>query len=297
MNRRSSLCVMACLTVFCAAASSARSGQGAQNQGEPTGLEKWRLAVLAGDSAALTSLYSSAPGAQFFAPKKQPSSVADEVAFWSGWKAKGLTAIQVDILQEQSATAGTREVVFAAALTVRENGRPKKYYVRSAQAWARENPTVQWQIVAARRDATGRLKLPTDTKKDLYPAGVDARTEIAEAVRKAGSERKRILLDFGGNWCFDCHVLDEAFHSPEIAPLLARSFVVVHVDIGEYDKNLDIAKQYDIPLDRGVPTVAVLESDGKLLFSQKRGEFEAARSMAPEDILDFLNKWKPASAR
>ncbi len=51
----------------------------------------------------------------------------------------------------------------------------------------------------------------------------------------------------------------------------------------------DVAKQYDGPLDRGGPAIAALESDGKLLFSQKRGEFEAARSMAPEDILDFLH--------
>jgi hypothetical protein len=43
--------------------------------------------------------------------------------------------------------------------------------------------------------------------------------------------------------------------------------------------NVDVAKPYDVPLDRGVPTITVLESDGKLLFSQKRGEFEAARSM------------------
>jgi hypothetical protein len=61
------------------------------------------------------------------------------------------------------------------------------------------------------------------------------------------------------------------------------------------DKNLDVAKKYDVPLDRGVPAIAVLDSDGKLLFSQKRGEFEAARSLDPEDILAFLNKWKPLS--
>jgi hypothetical protein len=71
----------------------------------------------------------------------------------------------------------------------------------------------------------------------------------------------------------------------------------VDVDIGQMDKNLDVAKQYDVPLDRGVPAIAVLESDGKLLFSQKRGEFETARSMAPEDILDFLNKWKPTASK
>jgi thioredoxin 1 len=102
-----------------------------------------------------------------------------------------------------------------------------------------------------------------------------------------------VILVFGGNWCYDGHVLDAAFHSPEIAPTLNKNFVVVHVNIGEFDKNLNIADKYEVPLRKGVPASAVLDSNGKLLFSQKRGEFEAARSMAPEDVLVFLNKWKP----
>ena len=92
-------------------------------------------------------------------------------------------------------------------------------------------------------------------------------------------------------------MLDEAFHSPEIAPTLNRNFVVVHIDIGEYNKNLDLAKKYEVPLNRGVPAAAVLSSDGKLIVSQKNQEFEKARSMAPEDILAFLNKWKPGAER
>ena len=125
---------------------------------------------------------------------------------------------------------------------------------------------------------------------------IDAHEEIADALKKAAAEHKRVLVVFGGNWCFDCHVLDEAFHSADIAPTLNKSFVVIHVDIGQMDKNLDIAKKYDIPLERGVPAIAVLDADGKLLFSQKRGEFEAARSMAPEDILAFLHKWAPGKS-
>ena len=136
------------------------------------------------------------------------------------------------------------------------------------------------------------LAKPTE-KRDIYPASVDAKAEIAEAVANAAKTHRRVILVFGGNWCYDCHVLDEAFHSPEIAPTLNKNFVVVHVNVGKFDKNLDIADKYEVPLKNGVPASAVLESDGKLLFSQKHGEFEAARSMATEDVLAFLNKWKP----
>jgi thiol:disulfide interchange protein len=152
-----------------------------------------------------------------------------------------------------------------------------------------------WLLGISQRSAATRLLQPL-TRKDLYPAKADARKEIGETLRSAAASHKRVLVVFGGNWCFDCHVLDEAFHSTDIAPTLDKSFLVVHVDIGQMDKNLDIARKYDIPVDRGVPAIAVLDSDGKVLFSQKRGEFEAARSMGPEDILAFLNKWRPASA-
>ena len=138
---------------------------------------------------------------------------------------------------------------------------------------------------------------PVAVKKDLYPADADAKKEIDEAVKEALADKKRVMLIFGGNWCYDCHVLDAAFHTPEIAPTLNRNYVVVHVDIGEYNKNLDLAKKYEVPLERGVPAAAVLDSQGRLLVSQKNQEFEKARSMAPEDILAFLNKWKPAAAQ
>ena len=136
------------------------------------------------------------------------------------------------------------------------------------------------------------LAKPTE-KRDIYPANVDAKAEIAEALANAAKTHRRVILVFGGNWCYDCHVLDEAFHSPEIAPTLNKNFVMVHVDVGKFDKNLDIADKYEVPLKNGVPASAVIESDGKLLFSQRHGEFEAARSMATDDVLAFLNKWKP----
>ncbi len=132
-------------------------------------------------------------------------------------------------------------------------------------------------------------------EKDLYPESADAKKEIEEALHSAAPAHKRVLVVFGANWCFDCHVLDEYFHSPDIAPTLQKYFVVVHVDIGHGEKNTDLAKKYDVPLNRGIPAIAVIDSTGKLLFSQKQGEFEAARSLPAASILAFLNKWKPAS--
>lgn len=252
--------------------------------------EQWRAAVLAGNSAALSRLYSVSPAPQLTGMDKKPIAMTDEVAFWSGLKAKGLTNLGADLVQESEPQPNLHLLVLQLTLALKENGAPKKEYVALVQGWRQEGN--QWSIVVVQRTTLTKLRQPLE-RKEIYNASIDAHQEVAEAVKKAGAEHKRVLVVFGGNWCFDCHVLDEAFHSADIAPTLNKSFVVIHVDIGQMDRNLDIAKQYDIPLERGVPAIAVLDSDGKLLFSQKRGEFEAARSMAPEDILAFLHKWAP----
>ena len=67
--------------------------------------------------------------------------------------------------------------------------------------------------------------------------------------------------------------------------ILDSSFVVVHINIGERDRNLDLAARYEVPLDKGVPALAILGSDGKLLYTQKAGEFEAMRQAVMGDFV------------
>ncbi len=129
---------------------------------------------------------------------------------------------------------------------------------------------------------------------DLYPPEADAKAELKQALGQAAKTGRRVLVVFGANWCYDCHVLDLAFHHPDLQPFLEKNYVVLHVDIGRADKNLDMAERFQVPLDKGIPALAVLKSDGTLLFSQKNGEFESARSLAPEDLQALLEKWKAA---
>jgi len=126
----------------------------------------------------------------------------------------------------------------------------------------------------------------------IYSATADAHADIAQAIQTATREHKRILLDFGGNWCGDCQVLDIYMHQAPNDAIVAQHFVVVHVDIGRMDKNVDVAEKYEVPLKRGVPALAVLSSHGKLLYSQKNGEFEDMRHLDSASLTDFLNKWK-----
>jgi thiol:disulfide interchange protein len=139
---------------------------------------------------------------------------------------------------------------------------------------------------------TAALALPICAEpKHIYPAPEQAPADISAALLKARNTHRRILLDFGGDWCGDCQLLDIYLHQPENLKLLDAHFLLVHINIGHTDKNLELAEQYGIPLKKGVPALAVLDSRGRLLYSQRNGEFEAMRSMDPTSVRQFLVTW------
>ena len=128
----------------------------------------------------------------------------------------------------------------------------------------------------------------------LYPEVARASADIEAAQQQAAREGKRVLVDFGGDWCTDCKILDINFKRPENAALLASRFVVVHVNVGAkgITDNFPVAERYGIPLKKGVPALAVLDAKGKVLYAQKNGEFESMRSMDPKSVNEFLERWK-----
>jgi thiol:disulfide interchange protein len=145
---------------------------------------------------------------------------------------------------------------------------------------------------AAAASARQPVTPPPAVKKHLYSAEANPQADIIAALKQASVEHKRVILDFGGDWCGDCQVLDIYFHQAPNAELLEKNFLLVHVDIGQFDKNLDITEKYKIPLKKGVPALAVLDPDGKLVYSQEAAEFGDMRYMHPASVTDFLNKWK-----
>ncbi|MGC1383782.1 MAG: hypothetical protein WA823_08390, partial [Candidatus Acidiferrales bacterium] len=88
-----------------------------------------------------------------------------------------------------------------------------------------------------------------------------------------------------------------AMHTKSVAPLLNANYILVHVNIGDAgDENLDLAAKYETPVNDGVPALAVLDPDGRLVFSQKQGEFKTSTKIGPEDVVNFLEKWKPSKS-
>jgi len=133
---------------------------------------------------------------------------------------------------------------------------------------------------------------PALMAKKIYSETAHPTAEIAAALVEAKRDHKRVLLDFGGDWCGDCQALDIYFHQSPNDRLLADNFVLVHVWIGHMDTNLGVAEKYGVPIKKGVPALTVLGADGKIVHAQADGEFEDMRHMNPASVTEFLEKWK-----
>ncbi len=129
------------------------------------------------------------------------------------------------------------------------------------------------------------------TKQHIYSETADPKADIEAALKQARAEHKRVILDFGGDWCPDCQVLDIYFHQSANADLLAKYFVRVNINIGRMDANKDIAAKYGVPLN-GVPALAVLDGDGKVVYAQNK-EFSDMRHLDSSALTAFLGQWKP----
>ncbi len=134
---------------------------------------------------------------------------------------------------------------------------------------------------------------PFKPNPNLYDTKIDAKKEIADVFKEAKSDHKRVILVFGGNWCIDCQVLDYWFHDPHIEPTVEANYHVIHVNVGQFDKNLDLPEKYGTTIKKGVPSLSILAPDGKVLYGDTTGEFEKAARMDPREILAFLQKWSP----
>ena len=121
-----------------------------------------------------------------------------------------------------------------------------------------------------------------------YDENVDALENISEAIEKAKLENKYVLLQMGGNWCPDCRTLGEYFSRPEIKEWLDDRTVLVSVDVGEWDRNLDIVEEYGNPISEGIPALVLLNSENEVLFATLAGELASARSMSKNDLIVWL---------
>ena len=200
------------------------------------------------------------------------------------------------ILEQATPQTGVTSLVLRIELNFQSKGESHKSIVSAAQVWV--NNGGQWRIFVTQRSdvqASVTVRLPEPARPDtrLYPEPTDAHKDIDAALSAAQSDHKRVLVIFGGNWCYDCHVLDTAMRSDQLATLVAANYHVVHINVADGKANTDLGERFQVPFDKGFPALAVIDGSGQLITSQKQGEFESAEKIGMDDVSAFLNRWKP----
>lgn len=123
----------------------------------------------------------------------------------------------------------------------------------------------------------------------IYEEGADASARIAEAVARAKVANKRVLLQYGANWCGWCYKLHDLFSQDEgIRSVLNAEYEVVLVNT---EDNKDIASHYGTEI-QGIPFLSVLDADGNKLVDQETGALEEGAYHVPARVLAFLEQWK-----
>ena len=122
-----------------------------------------------------------------------------------------------------------------------------------------------------------------------YDEHADAKAALAQGLAVARTSGKEVLVVFGANWCPDCRELDKALHGRS-SSLIDSRFIVVKVDVGNFDKNQDVVKRYGNPIAKGIPAAVVLSAEDKVLYATRAGELADARHMGDEGIYNFFSR-------
>jgi protein disulfide-isomerase len=120
-----------------------------------------------------------------------------------------------------------------------------------------------------------------------YDPSADAHAALDRAITEAKGAGKDLLVVFGANWCEDCRDLDKAMRGSSAA-LIDSRFVVIKIDVGNFNRNLDLAQRYGNPIAKGIPAAVLVTPADQLLYSTRGGELANARRMGEQGIYDFF---------
>lgn len=122
----------------------------------------------------------------------------------------------------------------------------------------------------------------------IYNPKADPRADLQAAVQKAAAENKKVLAVFGADWCPDCRNFHQKMNEPPLSQTLNDNFVIMHVDVGEFDHNIEFAKQWGNPIKGGIPAFAIVNADNQLMYVNDVGEFTKARRLPNEQLSQWF---------
>jgi thioredoxin-related protein len=146
-------------------------------------------------------------------------------------------------------------------------------------------------FLAAGLLALSPLAFALDLPRKFDPAR-DAVADVAAATAAAKAQRKRVIVDVGGEWCPWCHILDRFVKNNEdVKKLVDDHYIWLKVNWSPQNKNEAVLSRW--PKVTGYPHIFILDGDGKLVHSQNTGDLEAGKDYDKPKMIAFLKQFRP----
>ena len=144
------------------------------------------------------------------------------------------------------------------------------------------------------QDSAAKAPAAKQDPKPVYDEAADASKDVAAAVARAQQDNKRVLIQWGANWCGWCKWLAGTMKSDaKVSRELRYEYEVVHVDVGKFDKHMDLAKSLGADF-KAIPYLTILDGSGKAIVQQNTEPFEAKidgqNGHDPVKLLDWLKQ-------
>ena len=128
-----------------------------------------------------------------------------------------------------------------------------------------------------------------------YDETRDARVDVDLALQAAAETQKHAIIVMGANWCHDSRALAGWFETPRFQTLLNENYVVTYVDVGQKDRNIDIAQGFGLDDIVGTPTIIVTDSNGTVLNLNSAPTWRNAASRDEDGIYDYFENLAPST--
>ena len=136
---------------------------------------------------------------------------------------------------------------------------------------------------------------PEDVLKTPLPLPYDEKVvdslQLDEFIDLSISKGKQPVVIFGGNWCPDCRILEGTLAMPTIKKFLQQHYQVMHIDIGRYDRNMELMDHLNIESKKGVPRVVILDLEKNIVNSSTSSEWTTARDRKQQEIYNYFQKF------
>ena len=138
------------------------------------------------------------------------------------------------------------------------------------------------------RIAIKQAELPLAPYPEPYCNDVIDLRELKKFIQSSIDLNKQPIIIFGANWCPDARLLEAVLQLPSVKQFLDGACSILNVDVGDYERNIELFKFFDAGIETGIPRVFILDINGNTLNIDSNDKMRTARQQSPQEIFNYF---------